>query len=85
MRIPSHPAGKELTKGNKPPIMHIDNVIFLIMSKNAYTKFSEGPRPVIVMRRQTFNAPLGVKPVMTLLGSEQATTLVVVMTIEPVF
>ena len=23
--------------------MHIDNVIFLILSKNAYTKFSEGP------------------------------------------
>ena len=24
--------------------MHIDNVIFLILSKNAYTKFSEGPQ-----------------------------------------
>ena len=24
--------------------MHIDNVIFLILSKIAYTKFSEGPR-----------------------------------------
>ena len=24
--------------------MHIDNVIFLILSKNAYTKFSEGPK-----------------------------------------
>ena len=24
--------------------MHIDNVIFLILSKNAYTKFSAGPR-----------------------------------------
>ena len=23
--------------------MHIDNVIFLILSKNAYTKFSAGP------------------------------------------
>ena len=23
--------------------MHIENVIFLILSKNAYTKFSEGP------------------------------------------
>ena len=32
------------------------------------------------MRCQTFDAPLGAKPVMTLLGSEQATTLVVVMT-----
>ena len=27
--------------------MHIDNVIFLILSKNAYTKFSEGPSHVI--------------------------------------
>ena len=26
--------------------MHIDNVIFLILSKNAYTKFSEGPGPI---------------------------------------
>ena len=34
------------------------------------------------MRCQTFNAPLGAKPVMTLLGSEQATTLVVVMTVR---
>ena len=24
--------------------MHIDNVIFLILSKNAYTKFSAGPK-----------------------------------------
>ena len=37
------------------------------------------------MRCQTFNAPLGAKPVMTLLGSEQATTLVVVMTAITVF
>ena len=34
------------------------------------------------MRCQTFNAPLGAKPVMTLLGSVQATTLVVVMTMQ---
>ena len=26
--------------------MHIDNVIFLILSKNAYTKFSAGPIPL---------------------------------------
>jgi hypothetical protein len=31
------------------------------------------------MRCQTFNAPLGVKPVMTLLGSVQTTTSVVVL------
>ena len=31
------------------------------------------------MRCQTFDAPLGAKPVMTLLGSVQTTTLVVVM------
>ena len=27
--------------------MHIDNVIFLILSKNAYTKFSEGPKTLL--------------------------------------
>ena len=27
--------------------MHIENVIFLILSKNAYTKFSAGPYPRI--------------------------------------
>ena len=31
------------------------------------------------MRCQTFDAPLGAKPVMTLIGSVQTTTLVVVM------
>jgi len=34
---------------------------------------------VSVMRCQTFDAPLGAMPVMTLLGSVQTTTLVVVM------
>ena len=30
--------------------MHIDNVIFLILSKNAYTKFSAGPKGMIQLR-----------------------------------
>lgn len=29
--------------------MHIDNVIFLILSKNAYTKFSAGPRKELLI------------------------------------
>ena len=29
--------------------MHIENVIFLILSKNAYTKFSAGPLAPLVM------------------------------------
>ena len=33
--------------------MHIDNVIFLILSKNAYTKFSAGP--LISLLRRTSN------------------------------
>ena len=31
--------------------MHIDNVIFLILSKNAYTKFSAGPLETTGLRK----------------------------------
>ena len=31
--------------------MHIENVIFLILSKIAYTKFSEGPNPPVPKRK----------------------------------
>ena len=31
--------------------MHIDNVIFLILSKNAYTKFSAGPIGILEMSK----------------------------------
>ena len=34
--------------------MHIDNVIFLILSKNAYTKFSEGPTPMDYISAKRF-------------------------------
>ena len=41
--------------------MHIDNVIFLILSKNAYTKFSEGP-PRGEQLTQDFASPTAPMP-----------------------
>ena len=38
--------------------MHIDNVIFLILSKNAYTKFSAGPQSMSRVGRCIDNGPM---------------------------
>ena len=35
--------------------MHIDNVIFLILSKNAYTKFSAGPATLDTWENVSFD------------------------------
>ena len=42
------------------PIMHIDNVIFLILSKHAYTKYSDVPRKILGYRTpdELFDAEL---------------------------
>ena len=42
--------------------MHIDNVIFLILSKNAYTKFSEGPRYILFYNHDRIQYKTGVAP-----------------------
>ena len=34
--------------------MHIDNVIFLILSKNAYTKFSAGPSVQSLLKNRRY-------------------------------